>query len=86
VHLPQPQNPKKKQPLTHFFYLLFSRILFIAFLGVSQQGEFKNAIIYFHKKIQSGLITKNVAFSPSVFFPPPSVVLLDFFIAFLGVS
>jgi hypothetical protein len=60
-----------------FFYRVFGRLVT---RGVQKHD--KNL----KKKNPSGLITKNVCFFPSVFFPPPSVVLLDFFIAFLGVS
>jgi hypothetical protein len=69
VHLPQLQ----KKVVTYFILFLFlSSNVFIAFLGVLKQGEFKNATKVFFQKNPSGLIdiTNNAAFFPSVFFPP----------------
>jgi hypothetical protein len=71
VHLPQPQ----KQVGTY----LFCRFFLVAFLGVSWQGEFKNTTKASFPKKAPGLITKNVAFFPSVFFPLPRGCFARFF-------
>jgi hypothetical protein len=84
VHLPQLQ----KKVVTYFILFLFlSSNVFIAFLGVSEQGEFKNAIKTFFSEKSIWAHHKKCGFFSLRFFPPPpAVVLLDFFIAFLGVS
>jgi hypothetical protein len=83
VHLPQLQN--KSSYLLYFIFISFFIIdffyrVFGRFVTRGVQKRDKN----FFQKNSSGLITKNAAFVPLVVFFSPSVVLLDFFIAFLG--
>jgi hypothetical protein len=62
------------------FLFLFPIGFFNAFFGrFVTRGVQKHEKDSFSKKCPSGLITENVAFFSSVFFPPPSVVWFDFF-------
>jgi hypothetical protein len=77
---PQPQAPKQKQSLTCFPPPLD---FFIAFLGVSKQGEFKST----DPKNHLGSSQNRTAFFPSGFFSPPSRLfcsVLDFFYRISG--